>query len=134
LIHCGNIVWRKICEEDKQCKLNNKYLLKLTSRNMSKDNFCKAVVRAGKKTAVAIDCKCEGWYTARKGILAPAIQEKNQLRHCLHDRRDLSPDKISHLQSQLKEINKRNQGLVELVKAKWYKWICKKIHKMSIDP
>jgi hypothetical protein len=55
-MNCGNIGWRKICEEeDEQQKLYNKYLLKLTSRDMSYDNFCKAVVRAGKETAVAID-------------------------------------------------------------------------------
>jgi hypothetical protein len=133
-MYCRNIDWRKICDKDKQRKLYNKYLLKLTSRVMSYDNFCKAVVRAGKETAVAMDCKCEGWYTASKGILAPAIQEKNRLRHRLLDRRDLSLDKISHFQFQLKEINKRNQGLVELANAKWYKGICKKIHEMSIDP
>jgi hypothetical protein len=61
LMNCGNIDWRKICEEDEQRKLYNKYLLELTSRDMSYDNFCKAVVHAGKETAVAIDCKCEGW-------------------------------------------------------------------------
>jgi hypothetical protein len=53
--YCGDIDWRKICEEDEQQKLYNKYLLKLTSRDMSYDNLCKAVVRAGKETAVAID-------------------------------------------------------------------------------
>jgi hypothetical protein len=55
------------------------------------------VVRAGKETAVTIDRKCEGWYTASKSILAPAIQEKNQLRHRLHDRSGLSPDEIASL-------------------------------------
>ena len=118
-MHCGNIDWRKICEEDEQCQLYNKYLLELISSDMSYDDFCKAAIHAGTETAVAIDCKCESWYTASKGILAPAIQEKNQLRHRLQDRRELSPDKISHLQSQLKEINKCNQGLVELAKANW---------------
>jgi hypothetical protein len=57
----GDINWRKICEEDKQCKLYNKYLLQLTSRDMSYKNFCKAVVRAGKITAVAVNRKCKGW-------------------------------------------------------------------------
>ena len=35
----GNIDWRKICEEDKQRKLYNKYLLDLTSRDMAYDTF-----------------------------------------------------------------------------------------------
>jgi hypothetical protein len=109
----GNIDWRKICEEDEQQKLYKKNLLKLTSRNMSYDNFCKAVVCVGKGTAVAIDQECKGWYTVSKSILAPAIQEKNQLRHRLHDRSGLSTDKIASLQAQLKAINKRNQGLEE---------------------
>jgi hypothetical protein len=91
-------------------------------------------VRAGKETAIAINHKCKGWYTASKHILAPAIQEKNRLRHRLHDRRSLSPDGIVSLQAQLKTINKRNQVLVELAKACWYKEICKKIHEMSMDP
>ena len=119
-MNCGNINWRKICE-------GNKYLLELTSRDMLYNNFCKAVVRVGKETAIAIDHKCEGWYRASKSILAPAIQEKNQLRHRLHDRSSLSTDKIASLQAQLKAINKRNQGLVELAKVCWYKGICKKI-------
>ena len=100
LMNCGNIDWRKICEEDEQQKLYNKYLLELTSRDMSYNNFCEAVViRAGKETAVAINRKCKGWYTASKGILAPAIQEKNRLRHRLHDRSGLSTDKIASLQA-----------------------------------
>ncbi len=126
--------WRKICEEDEQRKLYNKYLLELTSWDMSYNNFCKAVVRAGKETAVAIDRKCEGWYTASKCILAPAIQEKNQLHQCLHDRSGLSPDKVTGIQDQLTVINKRNYDLVELAKACWYKGICEKIYKMSMDP
>jgi exonuclease III len=36
----GDIDWRKIREEDEQQKLYNKYLLKLTSRDMSNNNFC----------------------------------------------------------------------------------------------
>ncbi len=117
LMNCGNIDWRKICEEDEQQKLYNKYLLELTSRDMSYNNICKVVICAVKETAIAINWKCKGWYTASKSILAPAIQEKNQLRHRLHDRSGLSTDKIASLQAQLKEINKRNQGLVELVKS-----------------
>jgi hypothetical protein len=132
--NCGDINWEKICEEDEQQKLYNKYLLQLTSQDMSYINFCKAVIRAGKETAVAIDWKCKGWYTASKSILAPAIQEKNRLCHHLHDRSGLSTDKIASLQAQLKEINKRNQGLVKLAKASWYKGICNKFHKMSMDP
>ncbi len=76
-MNCGNIDWRKIGKEDEQCKLYNKYLLELTSQDMSYENFYKAVVRAGKETAITIDCKCKGWYNASKSILAPAIQEKN---------------------------------------------------------
>ena len=75
-MNCDNIDWRKICKEHEQRKLYNKYLMELTSRDMTYLNFCKAVVHAGKETAVAIDHKCEGWYTASKHILAPAIQEK----------------------------------------------------------
>ena len=43
----GNIDWRRICKEDEQRKLYNKYLLELTSRNMTYNTFCEAVVRAG---------------------------------------------------------------------------------------
>ncbi len=134
LMNCGNIDWRKICEEDEQCKLYNKYLLELTSRDMSYNNFCEAVVRAGKATAVAIDRKCEGWYAASESILAPAIQEKSWLRHRLHNRSGLSPNKVTSIQAQLKVINKRNHDLVELAKACWYKGICEKIHKISMNP
>ncbi len=76
-MNCRDIDWRKICKEDEQRKLYNKYLLELTTMDMSYDNFCKAAVRAGKETAIAINRKCKGWYTASKSILAPAIQEKN---------------------------------------------------------
>jgi hypothetical protein len=64
-----DINWRKICKEDEQCKLYNKYLLKLTSRNMAYDTFCEAVIRAGRETAVSIESKCEGWYKASESIL-----------------------------------------------------------------
>ncbi len=133
-MNCGDINWRKICEEDEQCKLYNKYLLQHTLREMPYNNFCEVVVHAGRETAIPIDCKCKGWYAASKSILAPAIQEKNQLRHRLHDRSNLNPDKIADIRSQLKTINKRNQGLVELAKAKWYKGICGKIYEMNMDP
>ncbi len=43
-LNSGDINWRKICKEDEQRKLYNKYLLELTSRDMSNNNFCKAVV------------------------------------------------------------------------------------------
>jgi hypothetical protein len=46
---------------------------------MSYNNFSKAVVHAGRETAVATDHKCEGWYAGSKKILVPAIKEKNQL-------------------------------------------------------
>ncbi len=77
----GDIDWRKICEDNEQRKLYNKYLLELTSRDMAYDTFCEAVTRAGRKTAVSIESKCEGWYKASKSILIPAIEEKNRLRH-----------------------------------------------------
>jgi hypothetical protein len=133
-MNCRDIDWRKICEEDKQCKLYNKYLIKLTSCDMLSDNFCKAVVRAGREPAIAIDDKCEDWYAASKKIQAPAIKKKNQLRYPLHDRSNLSPDKIVHLKSRLKAINKCNQGLVKLAKTSWYKEICGKIHNMRMNP
>jgi hypothetical protein len=133
-MNCRDIDWRKICKEDEQRKLYNKYLLELTTMDMSYDNFCKAVVRAAKETAIAINCKCEGWYTASKSILAPAIQEKNRLHHRVHDRSGLSPDKVAEIKAQLKVINKRNHDLVDLAKARWYKGICGKIHKMRMDP
>jgi hypothetical protein len=69
-----------------------------------------------------------------KAFFSPAIQEKNQLHHRLHDRRELSPDEITNIKAQLIAINKRNHDLVELAKARWYKEICEKIHKMSINP
>ena len=108
--------------------------MEFTSREMRYVNFCQGVIQAGKETAMAIDQKCEGWYTASKSILAPAIQEKNQLRHHLHDRSGLSPNEITHIKAQLTVINKRNCNLVELAKARWYKGLCEKIHKMSMNP
>ncbi len=48
-MNCRDIDWRKICKEDEQCKLYNKYLLELTTMDMSYDDFCKAVVRACKE-------------------------------------------------------------------------------------
>ena len=107
-MNCSDINWRKICEEDEQQKLYNKYLLELTSHDMSYENFCEAVIRAGQETAVAIDRKCEGWYTASESILAPAIQEKNQLSHQLHNRSKLTDDEITDIKAQLKFMNKRN--------------------------
>ena len=76
-LNTGGIDWRKICEEDEQCKLYNKYLLDFTTCDMTYDNFCKAVVCASQETAVSIESKCEGWYTASEDILAPAIKEKS---------------------------------------------------------
>ena len=37
----GDIDWRRICKEDEQRKLYNKYLLELTSRNMTYNTFVK---------------------------------------------------------------------------------------------
>ena len=71
-----SVDWRRICEEDEQCKLYNKYLLELTSRNMTYNTFCEAVVRAGREIAVSIECKCKGWYKASESILIPVIEEK----------------------------------------------------------
>ena len=117
-IDSGNIVWRKICEEDKQRKLYNKYLLDLTSRDMAYDTFCEAVIRAGRGTAVSIECKCGGWYKASESILIPAIEEKHRLRHQLRDKKNLTDDKLTDLQLKLKQINKRNCDLVDLAKAR----------------
>jgi hypothetical protein len=133
-LNSGDIDWRKICEEDEQRKLYNKYLLELTSHNMSYKNFCEAVVCAGKETAVTIDRKCEGWYTASKDIFAPAIQEKNRLRHRLHDSISLNPNEIAAIKTQLKLVNKRNHNLVEMAEAKWYKGVCSKIHEIRHGP
>ena len=51
----GDIDWRTICEEEMQHAMYNKYLMQLTSRDMSYDNFCEAVVRAGEITAVVVN-------------------------------------------------------------------------------
>ena len=59
-MHSGEIAWCAITEKDEQRKLYNKYLLKLTTKDMMYDNFCKAVVQAGRETATAIENKCEG--------------------------------------------------------------------------
>jgi hypothetical protein len=134
-LNSGDIDWRKICEEDEQRKFYNKYLLELlTSHDMSDNNFCEAVVCAGKETAVTIDRKCKGWYTASKDILAPAIQEKNRLRHRLHDSSSLNPNEIAAIKTQLKLVNRCNHDLVEMAEAKWYKGVCSKLHEMNMDP
>jgi hypothetical protein len=130
----GDIDWRKICEENEQRKLNNKYLLKLTSRDMTYDIFCEAVMRAGRKTAVSIESKCEGWYKASESILIPAIEEKNRLRHRLQDKSNLNDDEIADLHLKLKQINKHNHDLVDLAKARWYSGICSNIHSMRFNP
>ena len=108
--------------------------MQLTSRDMSYDSFCDSVVRASEATAMTVNRSCMGWYAASERILAPAIQEKNHLRHRLHDRIGLSPDKISRAKVQLKLLNKRNHDLVKLAKARWYKGLCEKIHQMNMDP
>jgi hypothetical protein len=101
---------------------------------MTYDNFCEAVVHAGRETAMSIESKCEGWYTASKAILAPAIGEKIQLRHRLQERNHLTATEIDQLQQQLKDINKRNRDLVELAKSRWYSGICTNIHNMRMNP
>jgi len=102
--------------------------MEFTSQEMRYVDFCQGVIQVGKETAMVIDQKCEGWYTVSESILAPAIQEKNQLHHRLHDRSGLSPDEIAHIKAQLTVINKHNHDLVELAKARWYKGICEKIN------
>jgi len=133
-LNTGEIDWRKICKEDEQHKLYNKYLLDFTTRDMTYDNFCKAVVRAGRETTMSIENKCEGWYTASNAILAPAIEERNRLRHKLQERNCLTASEIDQLQQQLKNITKRNCDLVELAKARWYSGICTNIHNMRMNP
>jgi hypothetical protein len=130
----GEINWRKICKEDEQRKLYNKYLLKLTSKEMTYDAFCEAVTRAGHETAISLVSQCTGWYAASESILHPAIEEKNRLRHQLQDTHDLTDDEIADLKSQLKQINKRNHDLIALAKARWYSGICSNIHKMHFNP
>ena len=78
-LNSGDINWQKICEEEEQRKIYNKYLLELISRDMTYVALCKAVTHAGHKTAVSIKHKCEGWYKASESILAPAIEEKDCL-------------------------------------------------------
>jgi uncharacterized protein YqfB (UPF0267 family) len=130
----GEIDWRKICDEEETCKLYNKYLLELTTRDMTYDTFCEAIIRAGRKTAISINSKCEGWVKASKTILVPAIEEKNQLCHRLQDKTQLNPTELTQLQQQLKSVNKQNCNLVELAKARWYSGICNNIHNMRMDP
>jgi len=91
----GDIDWRKICEDDEQRKLYNKYLLQLTSRDMTYKEYCEAIVRAGKTTVTVVTRTCKGWHRASEDILVPAIKEKNRLRHRLHDSSNLSPVEIA---------------------------------------
>jgi len=133
-LNTGEIDWRKICEEDVQRKLYNKYLLDFTTQDMTYDNFCEAVVRAGRETAISIESKCEGWYTASKDILAPAIEENNQLHHRLQERNHLTATEINQLRQQLKDVNKRNRDLIKLAKSHWYSGICNNIHNMRMNP
>ena len=133
-LNTGEINWRKICKEDEQRKLYKKYLLDLTTEDMTYNNFCKAAVHAGRETAVSIESQCERWYTASKAILATAIKEKNRLRHRLQERTHLIITEIDQLQQQLQEINKRNHNLVKLAKACWYNGICTNIHNMRMNP
>ena len=66
---------------------------------MTYDNFCKAHIRSGRKTAISIECKCEGWYTASEAIFALAIEEKNQLCHRLQEWDHLTTTEIDQLQT-----------------------------------
>ncbi len=87
---------------DEQCKLYNKYLLKLTIQDLTYNNFCEAVAHTGQETAVSIKCKCEGWYAASEAILAPAIDKKNRLCHSLQEKNHLTPMEIDYLQQKQK--------------------------------
>jgi len=101
---------------------------------MTYKEYCEAIVCAGETTVAVGTRACEGWYKASEDILAPAIQEKNCLRHHLHDSSNLSPVEIADIKTRLKLVNKRNHDLVELAKACWYKGVCGKIHEMNMDP
>ncbi len=105
-LNSGEINWIKICKEDKHRKLYDQYLLELTTQDMTYDNFCEAIICAGQEIATSTECKCEGWCKAGETILSPAIEEKNQLHHCLQDKNHLTPMKINQLLQQLKEVNK----------------------------
>ena len=54
-LHHGDIDWRIICKEETHRALYNKYLIQLTSRDMSYESFCTAVVHAGKITATTVN-------------------------------------------------------------------------------
>ena len=43
---------------------------------MTYNTLCDAVVRAGRETAISVECKCKGWYKASESILIPVIKEK----------------------------------------------------------
>ena len=101
---------------------------------MSYKEYCKAVVRAGETTATIVTHTCKSWYRASKDIFVPAIQETNRLYHRLHDSSNLSPEEIADIKTRLKLVNKHNHDLVELGKARRYKGVCGKIHKMNMDP
>ncbi len=107
-MHSGEINWHAVMEQDEQRKLYNKYLLELTSKDMTYNNFCEAVVQAERETAISIENKCEGWYTASKDILTLAIEEKNRLLHQLHAKHLITPVEIEILKTKFKEINKHN--------------------------
>ena len=68
-----NMIGKKFAKKTNKHKLYNKYLLKLTSRDMTYGSFCKAVTRAGHKTAISIVSQCRGWYAASESILNQAI-------------------------------------------------------------
>ena len=53
-INGGITDWRKICKDDEQRKLYNKYLLEHTSHTMAYYDFCEAVARAGQETDTTI--------------------------------------------------------------------------------
>ena len=71
-LNTGEIDWRKICKEDEQHKLYNKYLLDFTTRDMTYDNFCEAVVRAGQETNILLKINVrDGTQQAKLSLLQP---------------------------------------------------------------
>jgi hypothetical protein len=52
-MHSGEIDWRAITEKDEHQKLYNKYLLKLTTKDMTYDNFLQ-----GSSASWTGNCNC----------------------------------------------------------------------------
>jgi hypothetical protein len=83
-MHSGEINWHAITEKDEQRKLYNKYLLKLTTKDMTYDNFCKAVVQAGRETATAIENKLkDGTQQAKTYLHLPSRKRTDCAIDCM---------------------------------------------------